>query len=45
LIFDFTKDENNASQHYNTLDPSDFKIITKEVEGIDSKPVMPFPYP
>ena len=27
------------------LDPSEFKIITKEVEGIDAKPVMPFPYP
>ena len=45
LIFDFTKDESGASKHYNLLDPSEFHIITKEVEGVEAKPVMPFPYP
>jgi hypothetical protein len=27
------------------LDPSEFKLITKTVEGIDQKPVLAFQYP
>lgn len=45
LIFDFTKDENGSNEHYNLLEPSQFQIISKEIEGVEGKPVMPFPYP
>jgi hypothetical protein len=27
------------------VDPSEFQIITKPVEGIEQKPVLVFPYP
>jgi hypothetical protein len=45
LIFDFTKDEAGKKLNYEFLDPSEFKIITKAVEGIEQKPVLAFPYP
>ena len=43
LIFDFTKGE--TKDNYQFLDPSQFKIITKEIEGFEEKPVLVFPYP
>lgn len=44
LIFDFTKKEDNQL-NYSFLDPAEFKIITKTLDDMDAKPVMPFPYP
>jgi hypothetical protein len=35
LIFDFTKDEKGDKKNFELLDPADFKIITKSVEGIE----------
>jgi len=45
LIFDFTKDEKGDKKNFELLDPADFKIITKSVEGVEQKPVVVFPYP
>lgn len=43
LIFDFTKGE--TKDNYKFLEPSQFKIITKEIEGFEERPVLVFPYP
>jgi hypothetical protein len=43
LIFDFNKEDNK--QNFSFLDPSEFKIISKEIEGIDEQPVVVFPFP
>lgn len=43
LIFDFTKDE--KTMNFAHLDPADFKIINKSIEGFDQKPSIVFPYP
>lgn len=43
LIFDFTKDDSKLN--YEFLDPSEFRIITKELEGFEERPVAPFAYP
>jgi hypothetical protein len=45
LIFDFTKNEASKKLNFEFLDPSEFSIISKSVDGIDQKPVMAFPYP
>ena len=45
MIFDFTKDESGKKKNFQFLDPSEFKIIEKEVDGMDAKPVLAFPYP
>ena len=45
LIFDFTKDESGKQMNYQFLDPSEFKVVSKSIEGVDQKPVMAFPYP
>ena len=43
LIFDFTKAE--TKDNYKFLEPSQFKIITKEIEEFEERPVLVFPYP
>ena len=43
LIFDFTK--NDQKLNYSFVDPADFKIIEKSVEGLKQKPVLVFPLP
>ena len=43
LIFDFNKEDNK--QNFSFLDPSEFKIISKEIEGVDEQPVVVFPFP
>ena len=45
LIFDFTKDESGKKLNFELLDPSEFKLIEKSIEGFDEKPVFVFPYP
>ena len=45
LIFDFTKDESGQKSNFQILDPSQFQIFSKSVNGIDDKPVTAFPYP
>ena len=45
LIFDFTKDESGKKLNYSFVDPSEFHIITKTIEGIEGEPVTVFPYP
>jgi hypothetical protein len=45
LIFDFTTDESGQKKNFAHLDPSEFKIVEKAVEGIEAKPVLVFPYP
>lgn len=42
LIFDFTSKE--SGKNYEFLEPSEFSIIEKELEGYD-KPQTVFPYP
>jgi hypothetical protein len=39
LIFDFTKDDSGKTSNFTLLDPAEFKIIEKTVEGLDKKPV------
>jgi hypothetical protein len=39
LIFDFTKDESGQKANFKTLDPSEFRIVTKTVEGMTEQPV------
>lgn len=43
LIFDFTKDDQKLN--YQFLDPAEFKIITKELEGIPEKAQLVFAFP
>lgn len=43
LIFDFTTSEKKLN--YELMDPAEFRMITKEIEGIEAKPVQVFPYP
>jgi Tubulin binding cofactor C len=43
LIFDFTTSEKKLN--YQLMDPADFTLVTKEVEGMDEQPVRVFPYP
>jgi hypothetical protein len=45
LIFDFTKSDSDKLQNFSLLDPSDFSLIEKSLEGFDSKPIFVFPYP
>lgn len=51
LIFDFSTtahndndDNDNKKRNYEFLDPAEFKLIEKELEGYD-KPQVVFPYP
>jgi hypothetical protein len=43
LIFDFTTSDKKLN--YELMDPSEFKLITKELEGFASPPACVFPYP
>ena len=43
LIFDFNKKDSGLN--YQFLDPSEFHIVTKEIEGFEQRPVVVFPYP
>ena len=45
LIFDFTTDD--KKKNYEFLDPSEFKLIKKDIDGMDEKAsdVPFFPYP
>lgn len=43
MIFDFTKDEQKLN--YSFVDPVDFHIVTKSIEGVEEKPVHVFPFP
>jgi len=40
LVFDFTEEdgEGNKIDNFHTLDPSEFSIVTKTVEGFDTEP-------
>ena len=44
-IFDFTKDDSGRKMNFELLDPSEFKMISKSVDGIVEQPVKAFPYP
>jgi hypothetical protein len=35
LIFDFTKDESGQKLNFSLLDPSQFQIVSKSIEGVD----------
>jgi hypothetical protein len=43
LIFDFTSKD--AGKNFEILDPTQFQLVSKEIEGIDAKPVFPFALP
>ena len=43
LIFDFTTSDKKLN--YEIMDPKDFKLISKTVDGMDEEPVQAFPYP
>lgn len=36
MIFDFTKDEQKLN--YSFVDPADFQIVSKSIEGVEEKP-------
>ena len=35
-IFDFTKDESGKRPNFALVDPSEYKIVEKTIDGIDS---------
>jgi hypothetical protein len=35
LIFDFTKDESGQKLNFSLLDPAQFQIVSKSIEGVD----------
>jgi hypothetical protein len=43
LIFDFTKDENQL--HFSFLDPAQFTMQSKQLEGVEGNADLVFPYP
>lgn len=47
LVFDFTSTDESGEkvQHHKLLDPSEFQMITKTIEGIDDEPVEAIPVP
>ena len=47
LIYDFTDTNPDGDKqiHFNILDPSEFSIIEKRVEGMEANPVQCFPLP
>ena len=44
LIFDFTKQE-SGELNYQIMEPKEWKMEEKEVEGVDERPEVAFPYP
>lgn len=44
LIFDFTKDDSGKT-NFAHIEPSEFRIVEKSVDGMDSRPVVVFAYP
>lgn len=44
MVFDFTENE-DGTKNCSQMDPSQFSIVTKDIEGISSKPTLVFPYP
>ena len=43
-MFDFTEDEETGRLHYKFIDPKDWKIVKKEVEGVaPGEPVLGYP--
>ena len=45
LIFDFTKNVSGNKSNFKILEPENFKIFSKTVDGVDAQPVAAFPYP
>lgn len=43
MFYDFTEDE--SKKNFQPLDPAEFRIIERPIEGVQQKPTLVFPYP
>jgi hypothetical protein len=45
MLFDFTENSDPSKKNFQILDPSQFSILERPIEGIAQKPTLVFPYP
>jgi len=45
MFYDFTEDEVTGKKNFHPIEPAEFKILEKPIEGIAQKPTLVFPYP
>jgi hypothetical protein len=45
MFYDFTEDEVTGKKNFHLMEPTEFKILEKPIQGMQQKPTLVFPYP